>query len=281
MMNKTIVETFYRLACSGLVPRKPFAPDLPALERDEAESNPPRPLRLEIVSHCWQYAHLLAYQLSSLILHPPLEVEVQMTVFHCPEDNATVNLLEHIGTRQVPRVTWNWQPMERNRLFRRCIGRNLAAKATSSDWLWFSDCDVIFYKGALDGAGDVLRGRDDFLLFPREHGITDMLESDDPLLRAGVPGSEDTQPPLLDIEPESFHPEIRDRAVGGFQIVRGDVARAAGYCGNIDFYQQPLARWQKTYEDRTFRWLLGTQGTAVELPALYRIRHMIKGRKTG
>ena len=280
-MRKMVLELFYRLAAGGALPRRLFAGELPARCRPATESNPARPLRLEIVSHCWRYAPVLTYQLSSLVLHPPQDVEVQMTVFHSPEDADTAGLLEWIGDKKVDRVTWNWQPIEKEKLFRRCIGRNLAALATDADWIWFADCDVVFHEGALDFTGGVLRGRDDYLVFPRSHGVTPMLQPDDPIFKEAAARNSDRDPRLLDIHTDRFEPEVRAKAVGAFQILRGDVARATGYCGSIAFYQQPVKRWQKTYEDRTFRWLLGTHGTPVDIPGIYRIRHVVKGRKTG
>lgn len=202
-----------------------------------------------------------------------------MTVFHSPDDGETVRLLKDFASLRPPGVAWNWQALESRRLFRRGIGRNLAALATDADWIWFADCDVIFHEGALDHAAAVLRGRDDLLVFPERHGVTDLLDPDDALFESARAG-ERSGPPLLDIPLDRFRPEIRRKAVGAFQIVRGDVARAAGYCKTIAFYQEPLDRWQKTYEDRTFRWLLGTQGVPVDIPGLYRIRHLAKGRKT-
>jgi hypothetical protein len=266
------MEWFYRLAATGLVPRTWFAPELPG--RPAAPTG--RPITLEIVSHSWRYHRFLAYQLSSLVLYPPREVSVTMTVFYSPEDRETTEWLGYFGELETPGVRWSWRPLERERLFRRAIGRNLAARATEASWIWFSDCDVVFHEGALDGAGEALSGRDDALLFPREHRVSDILTSDDPLLEraTGVPR-------LLAIDPGDFHVETRKKAVGGFQIVRGDVARAAGYCGDIAHYQRPVPRWSKTYEDRTFRWLLGTQGTPVDIPGLYRIRHAARGRDPG
>jgi hypothetical protein len=272
-MRRRLLESFYRLAATGLVPRRWLAPDVPA-----GPPAPPgdRPLELEIVSHCWRYGRFLAYQLSSLVLHPPATVSVRMTVFYSPEDRDTAAVLDYFGALDVPGVEWNWQELEPTRLFRRAIGRNLAARATTADWLWLSDCDVLFRDGALDAAGSALRGRDDVLVFPREHRVSDILEHDDPLRRPAAGPQW-----IVDIDPAEFRSETRDKAVGGFQIVRGDVARAGGYCATIPFYQQPVPRWQKTYEDRTFRWLLGTHGTAVEIPGLYRIRHAEKGRDPG
>lgn len=276
-MGKAFLENFYRLAASGMLPRRLFAPELPPVARKPEESDPPRPLRLEIVSHCWRYAPHLTYQLSSLVLYPPKDIDVRMTVYHSPEDTDTVELLNRIGGMDVPRIVWNWQQLDKNRLFRRGIGRNMAALATEADWIWFADCDVVFHDGALDAAAAVLRGKDDYMVFPRGHGVTDLLKQDDPILQA----AKSRDGALVDIDKDHFTLEIRNRAVGAFQIVRGDVARSVGYCNNIKFYQDPLPRWQKTYEDRTFRWLLGTQGTPVEIPAIYRIRHIEKGRKTG
>jgi hypothetical protein len=68
------------------------------------------------------------------------------------------------------------------------------------------------------------------------------------------------------------------RATGPLQITHGDVARRTGYCNAIKHYQRPVNRWQKTYEDRAFRWLLRTQGTPADVPGVYRIKHISKGR---
>ncbi|MEI6969987.1 MAG: glycosyltransferase family 2 protein [bacterium] len=281
MMAKGLLEVFYRLAATGWVPRSFFAPALPAVARNKTVSDPGRPLSLEIVSHCWRYAHMLTYQISSLIIHPPRQVQVRLTVYYSREDIETVRLLEWAGSQKVPSVTWNWVDLEKTHLFRRCIGRNMAARATEADWIWFTDCDVVFHDGGVDNAGKVLRGRDDFLVFPGETRVTGLLKDDDPMFETARQCLATGQLRLLDIDPARFVPEFRDRAIGPFQIVRGDVARAGGYCGTIGFYQRPLPRWQKAYEDRTFRWLLGTQGTSTSIPGLYRIRHHAKGRKTG
>jgi hypothetical protein len=39
-----------------------------------------------------------------------------------------------------------------------------------------------------------------------------------------------------------------------------------------------VARWAKTYEDSAFRWLMGTDGTGLDVPGVHRIRHVHKGR---
>ena len=105
--------------------------------------------------------------------------------------------------------------------------------------------------------------------------ITDLLEPDDPVLQRGREG-----PEVLEIGASTgLTPEVREKAVGALQIVRGDVARAVGYCGTIGFYQRPVPKWRRTHDDRVFRWLLGTQGNPIDVPGICRIRHLSKGRK--
>jgi hypothetical protein len=266
-----VVELWYlRLAAGGLVPARWYRPCVPP---EPARAAKRGFLRLEIVSHCWRYAHLLAYQLSSLVLHPPARLAVTMTVFHAAEDEATVALLADFGARRVPNVSWNWRALDRGRLFRRGIGRNLAARATAADWIWFTDCDLLFHAGCLDGLAEALQGRRDALVFPREEAVSALLDAHDPLLERGRAG-----PMPVDIDPARFQRQARDRATGPLQIAHGDVARACGYCGQLRVYQKPSPVWTKCTEDRAFRWLLGTQGEPVDVPGVYRIRHASKGR---
>jgi len=270
-MRKLLLEQFYRLAASGWLPRKLFKDDLPNVKSTVPEGV----LHVEIVSHCWMYSWLLTYQLSSLVLHPPSRLRVTMTVCHSPEDEQTLRVLRFFEAHHHSSLTWNWQPLPKERLFRRAIGRNQAALATTADWIWFTDCDQVFHRGCLDALAKVLPGCAGPLVFPRQVGCTQLLDVDDPVFQAVSAG-----PALVDIDPARFTPVTHTRAVGALQILRGDVARATGYCRHISFYQEPLSHWQKTYEDRTFRWLLGTQGEPIDVPGLYRIEHARKGRRS-
>lgn len=262
-------EHFFRFAASGLIPAQRYLPKLPAAADMPARTGR---LAIEIVSHCWNYAHLLAYQLSSLVLHAPTKLNVRMTVFYCPEDEATVRLLRFFEGKEPPGVTWNWRPLERPQLLRRAIGRNRAALATTADWVWFTDCDVLFHRDCLDSLAQQLQGRSDLLLYPKTEYCTHMLAESDPMLqRGGAPG-------LREIDPSRFSPLSHDKATGPLQITHGDIARQTGYCNAIGVYQQPALRWRKTYEDRAFRWLLRTQGNPIDIPGLHRIKHVEKGR---
>ena len=267
--SNTLRLIFWRAAASGWLSARWFSRDLPPPEARESRCGR---LSIEIVSHCWNYAHLLVYQLSSLVNYPPRDVDVTMTVCHSPEDLRSCELLAYFGAIGVPGVRWNWQAMPRQQLFRRAIGRNRAALASAADWVWFTDCDLMFREGCLDTLAAQLQGRRDALIYPRVERRTELLSEDDPLLSQEAPV-------VVDIKDEgSFKSYAPGRATGPLQITHGDVARALGYCNPIAFYQQPAERWCKAYEDRAHRWLLQTQGTPVDIPGVYRIRHAAKGR---
>lgn len=264
---------FYRLAAKGMVPARWFEPNLPPPEMRAAKEGR---LQLEVVSHCWRYAHFLIYQLSSLVLFPPQDVDVTMTVFYCPEDEDTVRLLEFFARQQVGGVTWNWCPLPRQQLFRRGIGRNLSALQTRADWVWFTDCDLMFRENCLDTLARELQGQREALFFPREERCTDLLAEDNPML-TNAANSET----VLDIDATQFVSHHPSRATGPLQITHGDVCRAIGYCRNIHLYQTPVDQFAKCHEDRAFRWLVGSQGIPLPIPNVYRIRHISKGRYTG
>ena len=268
-LRDSVEELLIRVAASGAWPPTRFLqlPDPATLAARRGV------LAIEIVSHCWQYAHLLAYQLSSIIHFPPTRATLCMTVFHAAEDEKTRALLAFFGAKQVPNVNWNWRPLERERLFRRAIGRSLAARATDADWVWLTDCDIVFHRDCLDSLADRLQGSRERLVYPREERVTEMLPPDDAMLAAAS-----GEPRLVDIDTGRFRPVAIPQAKGAYQIVHGDIARRCGYCERPSLYQRPVPRWAKTYEDRTWRWLMQTDGTPVDIPGVHRIRHIQKGR---
>ncbi len=82
---------------------------------------------------------------------------------------------------------------------------------------------------------------------------------------------------VYEINPDDFMPS-KHRAIGGLQIVPGDVAREFGYCKDTK-WQSPVTNetWQDTRGDRAFRGILGTKGLPIHLPNLYRIRQTTEG----
>lgn len=270
-MNKLII-LWYRLLSGGTIPARWLFGDPLAGHRPQPRSGR---LHLEIVSHCWGYAHLQAYQLSALVLHPPRDIDVTMTVFYAEEDEITRATLDFFASQQVAGVRWNWQRLPKTQLFRRAIGRNQAALASEADWLWFTDCDLVFGPGCLDSLNQALQGRSDRLVYPGNENLSDLLADEHPAL------AKDDTPRLKPLDGIAFHPHSPSRATGPLQIVHGDVARAAGYCRQTGYFMRPVERWAKTHEDRTFRWLIDDQGTPIPVPEVYRIRHQSKGRYKG
>ncbi len=270
---RDVLEDWYlRFAASGAIPARWYLPSLPP---EEKRARATGTLHLELVSHCWRYARFLRFQLASLAQFPPTRVSVTVTVFHAREDGETVELLESFGAKDISGVTWNWRVLPKEHLFRRSIGRNSAALATRADWVWFTDCDLMFREDCLDVLSDQLSGRADALLYPRQENVTPMLDSGDPML---APTLGDRLP---DVDVARFMISERGRATGPLQIVHGDVARACGYCNSLPYYQKPVPKFAKCREDRAFRWLMRTDGVPIDVPGVYRIRHAEKGRYSG
>ncbi len=271
-LKYVLLGLFYRIAASGFLPVAWFRATDPAKVTKAKRTGK---LSLEIVSHCWRYGHFLSYQLSSLVNHRTEKLDITMTVYYSPDDEAVTSVLEFFAKIDVPGVTWNWQVLPKDQLFRRGIGRNRAAIETRADWIWFTDCDIIFHENCLDTLADVLQGRDDALVHPVIGWGTALLAEDDEILTCGRDG-----PAVREIPIDEFKPYggPRKKAKGPHQITHGDIARACGYCGSITYYQTPSEVWRKTYEDRAFRWLIGSHGTPLEIPNVCQIRHIAKGR---
>jgi hypothetical protein len=263
----------YRLVFGRILPQSLFRDEIPIKESRKAVKGM---FDLEIVSHCWGYSNMLTYQLSSFVNYPPTKLRLIVTVFYAEEDTKTKTTLDFFNQMTIPNITWNFHLLSKRKLFRRSIGRNMAARSTKADWVWFTDCDIVFYKNCLDSLSNCLQGEKGSLFFPKEEKTTDMLEDDDPLL------SSNAKPQVVDIKTEKFNLykrcKSRDKARGPFQIVHGDVARAVGYCEKLFMFQTESECWQKAYEDSVFRWLLGTDGEPKNIDNVFHIHHVTKGR---
>lgn len=261
---------FYNHLVGSLLPVSWFAPKAPRPHELESFSGK---LELQIVSHCWNYAHLSVFQLSSIVNYPPTLCNLTYTLFYAKEDEEMVKLIEKFSSLSIPGVSWDWQELPRAELFRRAIGRNKAAKNSQAHWVWFSDCDLIFHENCLDSLAVALAEKQTGLVYPDHEGITDLLPADHPMLNQKL-----DQGGTVDVDTALFYTNRIEKAKGAFQIVHGDVARAAGYCGTIGIYQRPSSVWRKTYEDTVFRKLIEYSGEPVSVDNLFRIRHAVKGR---
>ena len=247
-----------------------FGPKPPAIE---GLSETPESPHLQIVSHCWQYAHLSVYQLSSLANFPPESFKLTYTLYYAAEDEATARLAKKFAQKRLRNITWQWIEIPRSELFRRAIGRNRSALATTADWIWFADCDLIFHDGCLESVIDSLKTLKARLAYPASEQITELLPAEHPIVNLPT-----DLPQVVDIDPSMFRHNPIEKAKGAFQIVHGDVARHCGYCKDLSHYQTPTDRWRKTFEDTAFRKLIADEGTPIPVTGLHRIRHQVKGR---
>ena len=187
-----------------------------------SQGEAPGRLHLHIVSHCWRYGHFLTYQLSSLVIHRTSRFDLTMTVYYSPEDEPTQEVLRFFGDIELPGITWDWQQLPKESLFRRGIGRNLTAKRSTADWIWFTDADVVFGEQCLESLAELLQDRDDVLVFPALMRATALLQEENPVLRRGGMGSALMDLPLQ----HSVLLGQAERAMGPYQIVPGRRARA-------------------------------------------------------
>lgn len=197
-----------------------------------------------------------------------------MTVFYADDDMGTVATLDYFGALEATNITWQFQKLPKEKLFRRSIGRNLAALASTADWIWFADADMCFRNGCIDRLAELTLGVESDMVFPRSIQISRDHRTGDALL-----DNANKNPRILDIDPADFIRHRYQRAIGGIQIVRGDTARRVGYNRESGKFQRPLARWQRTYGDVAFRKSLESAAVPIELPELYRIRHERHGRR--
>jgi len=232
--------------------------------------------KIEIVSHCWRYSRVLRYQLSSLLLYAT-SADVTMTVFYTPEDSPTVAILKTFRNHIAGLRAW---PLPRPQLLARAIGRNLAAQQTLADVVWFTDCDYLFGPGCLQtlAAAD-LSGSP--LWFPPLTHFTKTRQLGDNYAHWADPAliGDDV---VLEIDPLHLTQHRLRRAIGGVQIVPGDVARKFGYCDGNQRQQRPVAdddtNFRRNHSDKHFRRSLGTGGSKLDLPNVWRIRQSQFGR---
>jgi hypothetical protein len=260
-----------KLFAGGLLPATLFYKGLkqPPLKNPKND----KALAIEIVSHCWQYAHLLRYQLSSIVLHAPTDIMITMSVYYCESDVKTLQILRYFEQIKKANIRWNWQCFPKEYLFRRSIGRNHAALNTKADWIWFTDCDSIFHHRCFSSLAEHLPQAQSPLVFPLIENRSNPLPAQHNYLNL-----DSAKATVVDINPEDFIATPMTRATGPLQIVNGEVARALGYCKQSVVYQKPARHWCKALEDRVYRWFLGTQGIGMPIEGVYRIQHQDKGR---
>ena len=244
---------------------------------------------VEVVTHCWagkldQYAWHLQLQLSSVFWFAPMEA-VSVTVCHASDDPLTCAVLEFFAGKFNSEHGGRLRTicLPHGQLFRRAIGRNMAALATTADLVWFADVDYFWKPGAFeflqtlphDVWSDMMMPLHVWRQLTWEHG--DVLVRE---LRKGGVG-------LVQVPPDAEFATHRERIpIGGMQIVSGDYCREHGYLNGTKWIK-PLSPAPDSFtsfrDDIAFRKSVHARrdGTRHEIriaiPSVYRVRHSENG----
>lgn len=227
---------------------------------------------VELISHCFRYWKAWSYQASALILFPP-KCRVRLTLCYTEADERSREFIPFFQEQFKTVDSLEFKPMhlEPPRLFRRAIGRNIAAKLTDARLVLFTDADYIFRDCCLDALVEKFPA-DCILARPRTVRKCPHADGDRLIESATVPG-------VRDIPAELFQPVRLGAAIGGFQCVTGETARKFGYLDGHRRYQRPAASWQRTREDPVFRRSIkGGRGLGLDLPGVFRLCHSQYGR---
>lgn len=233
-----------------------------------------------IVTHCWAvdkpfYAVLLRYQLSSLVLHPPV-TKIHPIVAYDPKDRATSDVVDDFKS-MCPGWLETIQLTERQ-MWRRAIARNIAAQQMGPicDLVWFTDCDHLFGYGCIDMAKAAwLHADKPEMIWPAGYFVNSDKTPLDCALERYL-----KRPPARGelLRPPSMEDEIMklNRAIGGVQIVAGTYAASHGYLPGSRWQREPLTPFPDFRDDVRFRIRIERRFRHCRipvLPGLYRLRH--------
>ena len=232
---------------------------------------------VQLITHCWKYSKALAYQMSGLVLDPP-KSEVQLTVFFNDEDQDTVNTIRTLYPHLPVNVHLDARSLPKPQLFRRAIGRNIAClESPARTWTLCTDSDYIWSGTAIDEIAGTVVEPQTALIFPGTYWkqLSHAL-GDEYLARQATPQ-------VLGLDHRDFEESSIDKAIGGIQLVRADVARKHGYLSHTKWMEPHTGpRFACCRCDRAYRgWIkdLGYDIKSVPGCMPYRIRHTKNGRE--
>ena len=231
---------------------------------------------IEIVSHCYGgdlpiYPHLLRAQGLSLIHLSQHKCSVVWTICYDPDEKAVVGVLDELEAELAARrVKIRRIPLPIGHIFERAIGRNIAAMSTDANCVWFCDCDYLFAGGCLD---DAIKETDlyyDCIVFPQVVSVTSHVDGD-----AIIHHMEAKQPLAVDVL-STFGARSEMKAIGGIQIVSGELAKSRGYLNEWLKWMKPATDTSKgnfsTRSDVKYRSYIG-KSVPRGFAGTHRIRH--------
>lgn len=235
---------------------------------------------IEIVTHVYsppgldQYSQMLRVQAASLIHWPPETCHARLTVCYTFSDNETLRTINEISLWTRPKNVDFWfLGMQPGQLFRRAIGRNMRAKESMADVLWYTDCDYVFARGCLDDVARFVDPETPLSMPSRIFIHRDHATGDAELERMR---HEALPKPDLSL----FVEKRQGPCIGGIQLVGGKWARNHGYLDGTKWVD-PVSEdegFRSCRCDRAFR--KHNQLSAVRLPiaGVRRCRHTKDGR---
>lgn len=232
---------------------------------------------VEIVTHCWKYSRALAYQISGLVLEPP-KCNVQLTVFYNEEDEDTKHTIKTLDSQLPSNVYLVPLQLRKPELFRRAIGRNIACLGTlAKGCLILTDADYIWPGRAVDEVLELGISPETAITFPESYWkqLTHAI-GDEYLARQATPQ-------VLPLDPRDFEESSIDKAIGGIQVYRADVARQFGYLNGTKWMEPHRGdKFACCRCDKAWRGWLKEKGHEPKAYAgggkPYRIRHTRNGR---
>lgn len=240
---------------------------------------------LEIVTHCWSgldvpiYHRLLQLQLSSLVTHQTA-LQIRVSVCYTESDRMTSDMLAYFS-KSFASTNNKWLnpvSLPENQLFKRCIGRNILAKQTQADVVWFTDCDHIFYDSSLDDAYRECLQSKSPLIYPQSVWIHKKHRIGDALIHS----LEQTSKHIRIVSRSDFVQTDPKIAIGGIQVVKGDFCRERGYMDRWKRRLQPSGSdsFEQCLGDKKFRSYVGSSEQR-GINGVFRVRHSRTGRDQG
>ncbi len=226
-------------------------------------------MKFEIVNHCHNYSRLLSYQLSSLVLYPPVGHEIVYTLYYEASDDAVMDTAVFFRDRLPYNVTLRFRPQPLDTLRNRANGRDEAALATTADWVWFTDTDYMFLRKCWSDLYEQLVGKPD----TRFATPLTLYETDWPTGDKLIADMSDG-PRVADVDLTAIPVVSKHIAIGGIQIAHGPTVRQIGYCG---WMRGPRSHWDFKSDVRFRRQPEMSPKLDVKLDAVLRIRHSQRG----
>ena len=236
-------------------------------------------MKIKIVTHCYatelpHFAACLKLQLASISINGGHH-DIEMNVCFNKDDIETVKVLRWYESNKAQQHELVTFELPVNKLGRRSIGRNLAAKWSKADIVWFTDVDHCFCNGIFSNLENLEWPEDTTMVYPKTIMIHKNHEIGDALLRTIKERVHYPLPvPLLNVH--NFIEKQYNRAIGGVQIVRGEFAYEHGYLDREEKWQRPVKKpFGDFRDDIAYRNFCTKYGSimSVDLPGVYRIRH--------